>query len=71
MAPGPDVALDPDPVIGAHKQDIDRTLIRENLKPTPAQRLRQLMKLQEFAEELQAPHPACRFVGMRRRSNTV
>jgi len=33
---------------------IATSLIRENLKLTPEQRLRQLMKLQEFAEELQA-----------------
>ena len=48
------VSLDPDPVIDAYKRDIDRTLIRENLKRTPDERLVQLMRLQEFAEELQA-----------------
>ena len=47
-----DVSLDPDPVIEAYKKDIDRTLIRENLKLTPEQRLLQLMTLQEFADEL-------------------
>ena len=52
--PGVSVSLDPDPVIEAYKKDIDRTLIRENLKRTPEERLLQLMKLQEFAEELQA-----------------
>lgn len=46
--------LGADPVIEAYKKDIDRTLIRENLKRTPEQRLLQLMKLQELAEELQA-----------------
>ncbi len=51
---GVDVFLAPDPVIEAYKKDIDRTLIRENLKLTPEGRLLQLMKLQEFAEELQA-----------------
>ena len=30
-----DVSLDPDPVIEAYKKDVDRTLIRENLKLTP------------------------------------
>ena len=49
-----DVSFHSDPVIEAYKQDIDRTLIRENLKLTPEQRLLQLMKLQELAEELQA-----------------
>jgi hypothetical protein len=49
-----DVSLDPDPVIEVYKKDIDRTLIRENLKRTPEERILQLMKLQELAEELQA-----------------
>ena len=49
-----DVSLAPDPVIDAYKKDVDRTLIRENLKLTPEGRLLQLMKLQKFAEELQA-----------------
>ena len=31
-----------DPVIEAYKKDIDRTLLRENLKLTPAQRLQKL-----------------------------
>lgn len=34
------------------KKDVDRTLIRENLKLTVEERLLQLMRLQEFAEEL-------------------
>ena len=42
-----------DPVIEAYKKDIDRTLIRENLRLTVDQRFQQLMKLQRFAEELQ------------------
>jgi hypothetical protein len=49
-----EVSLDPDPVIEAYKKDIDRTLIRENLKRTPEERILQLMKLQELAAELQA-----------------
>jgi hypothetical protein len=40
-----DGRLEPDPVIEAYKKDIDRTLIRENLKLTPDERLR---KLQDF-----------------------
>ena len=47
-------ALEPDPVIEAYKKDIDRTLLRENLKRTPEERLRQLMELQRFAEELRS-----------------
>jgi hypothetical protein len=42
----------PDPVINAYLKHVDRTLIRENLKLTPEQRLRKLMALQRFAEEL-------------------
>jgi hypothetical protein len=41
-----------DPVIEAYKKDIDRTLIRENLKLTVTQRFEQAMALQRFAEEL-------------------
>jgi len=44
---------DLDPVIEAYKKDVDITLIRENLRLTVDQRLEQLMKLQQFAEELQ------------------
>ena len=42
----------PDAVIERYKHDIDRTLIRENLKLTPEERLTQLMRLQDFAAEL-------------------
>lgn len=42
-----------DRVIEAYKKDIDVTLIRENLRLTVDQRFQQLMRLQEFAEELQ------------------
>jgi hypothetical protein len=44
--------LEPDPVIEAYKKDIDRTLIRENLKLTVQERLDNLASLQRFAEEL-------------------
>ena len=47
-----DDALDPDPVIGAYKKDIDRSLIRENLRLSVEQRFEKLMQLQRFAEEL-------------------
>jgi hypothetical protein len=32
----------PDPVIEAYKKDIDRTLLRENLKLSPEERLRKM-----------------------------
>ena len=41
-----------DPVIEAYRKDIDVTLIRENLRLTVDQRFQQLMKLQQFAEDL-------------------
>ena len=46
------VSLDPTPAIEAYKKDVDRTLIRENLKLTVQQRFERLMDLQRFAEEL-------------------
>lgn len=47
-----DTVLPPDPVIEAYKKDVDRTLIRENLKLTVEQRLANLESLQEFAIEI-------------------
>lgn len=41
-----------DPVVEAYKDGIDRTLLRENLKLSVEDRLRQLMELQRFGEEL-------------------
>jgi transcriptional regulator with XRE-family HTH domain len=40
-----------DAVIEAYKKDIDRTLLRENLKLTLEQRLQQLQQLAEFADK--------------------
>ena len=44
--------LEPDPVVEAYKRQIDRTLIRENLKRSIEERLKRLIELQRFAEEL-------------------
>jgi hypothetical protein len=41
-----------DPVIEAYKRDIDRTLLRENLRLSVEERLENLMSMQRFAEEL-------------------
>lgn len=41
-----------DPVVEAYMPGIDRTLLRENLKLTPAQRLEKLVSFSAFAEEL-------------------
>jgi transcriptional regulator with XRE-family HTH domain len=40
-----------DPLIAAYKQDIDRTLLRENLRKTPEQRVRALQALARLATE--------------------
>lgn len=45
----------PDPVIEAYKRDVDRTLLRENLKLTPGERLR---KLQSFVDAILASRSA-------------
>jgi hypothetical protein len=47
-----EVVKDLDPVIDAYKKGVDVTLIRENLRLTVDQRFQQLMKLQQFAEDL-------------------
>lgn len=40
-----------DPVVEAYKKDLDRTLLRENLSRTVAERLANLVALQRLAEE--------------------
>ena len=47
-----EIRLDPDPVIEAYKRDVDRTMLRENLKLSVDERFRKLIALQRFAEEL-------------------
>ena len=44
--------LPPQPLIKAYMKDIDRTLIRENLKLAHEERLLRLMQLQRLAHEL-------------------
>ncbi len=44
--------IEPDPVIEAYKKDVDRTLLRENLKLTVEERFEKHMQFQRFAEEL-------------------
>ena len=52
--------LEPDPVIEAYKKDIDRTLIRENLKLTVEERLRKMMAFARFADEVRRAGRAAR-----------
>jgi hypothetical protein len=56
------IERDKDPVIEAYKKDIDRTLIRENLKLTVEERFRKAQELARFAQEMrcavrQVRHP--------------
>ena len=37
--------ITPDPVIEAYKKDVDRTLLRENLRRTPAERSQMMASL--------------------------
>ena len=43
-----------DPVIEFYLRDVDRSLLRENLKLTPAQRLEKFVSFARFAGELRA-----------------
>ena len=47
------ITFAPDPVIEAYKRDVDRTLLRENLKLPIEDRFRKLKELQRLAQELQ------------------
>jgi hypothetical protein len=49
-----------DPVIELYKKHVDRSLLQENLKLTPEQRLLKMMDLQRFAAELQRAGRAAR-----------
>ena len=42
----------PDPVVEAYKKDVDRTLIRENLKLTVDERVRKMIAALQLVEEL-------------------
>lgn len=41
-----------DPVIEAYKKDVDRTLLKGNLKRTPEERILAAIELQRFAKEV-------------------
>ena len=46
------VSLEPNPIIEAYKKDLDTSLLLENLKRTPTERVEMLMEMQRMAEEL-------------------
>ncbi len=50
----------PDPVVARYKRDVDRTLLRENLRKSVDERLRSLMDWQEAGRELQRATRAAR-----------
>ena len=51
------VSLDPDPTIEAYKKDVDRTLLRENLKLTTTERVDRMTAALRFAEEVRRSRP--------------
>jgi hypothetical protein len=48
------VSLDPNPTIEAYKRDVDRTLLRENLRLTTTERVRKMVAALRFAEAVRA-----------------
>jgi hypothetical protein len=52
--------LESDPVVEAYKAGVDRTLIRERLARTPAERVEDLVALARFADELRQAGAAAR-----------
>ena len=44
------ISLEPCPTIEAYKKDVDRTLLRENLKLTTEDRVRKMIAALRFAE---------------------
>jgi len=52
--------LSPDPIIERYKVDVDRTLIRENLRKTHEERLLALQGMQAFVDEVRAAGKAAR-----------
>lgn len=46
------ISLEPDPAIEAYKKDVDRTLIRENLKLSVDDRVRKMLSALSLVEEI-------------------
>ena len=47
------IIIEKDPVIEAYKKDVDRTLLRENLRRTPQERTRNFLAMARFHDEAQ------------------
>lgn len=54
------IVLEPDPVIEAFKKDIDRTLLRANLKLSPEERLRKMQSALRGVRVLREAHQKSR-----------
>jgi hypothetical protein len=52
--------IEPDPVIEAYKKDVDRTLLRENLRRTPEERCQNFLRMYRLAEEMRRAGAAAR-----------
>ena len=61
--------MERDPVVEAYKAGVDRTLLRENLKLSPEERLRKAMAHMKFAEELRAAGRRLKAAGRKPPSN--
>ena len=48
------VSLEPSPAVEAYKSGIDRTLLRENLRLTPAERVDKMIAALHFAEAVRS-----------------
>ena len=44
--------LEPDPVVEAYKKDVDRTLLRANLRRTPEERWQNFLAAYRLAQEV-------------------
>lgn len=60
-----------DPIIEAYKKDVDRTLLRENLKLTPDERLARLEALLADAEEFRRAMKASKSLNNAKADDTV
>lgn len=52
------VSMDPSPTIDAYKDGVDRTILRENLRLTPAERVDKMIAALKLAEAMRASRPA-------------
>jgi hypothetical protein len=52
VSSAPRESLPPDPVIEVYKRDVDRTLLRENLRLTPQQRIEKLISFMRAMERM-------------------